>query len=833
MMDTITTLLLSSFLCSILASSTAVSTIATTQSIKDGDTIVSIGGRFELGFFSPGSSINRYLGIWYNKISNDSRTAVWVANREVPIVDSSGVLKLTQEGVLVLSHNDSIKIWSSNSLKSSNNPVAELLDSGNFVLRNSDDRNPENYSWQSFDDPTDMLLPGMKLGINNVTGLDRYLWSWKSSDDPARGVFTYRIDPHGFPQYFLKKNSVQQFRSGPWNGLWFSGMPRISSNSIYNFTFVLNEKEIYFTYELLDSLVVSRMVLNQTGDLQFMTWNWRDGSTKSWALELTTEKTNCDAFSFCGAYGLCTVGNSPECQCLDRFVPKSPNDGGTEADGCVRRTPLNCSANGDGFLKYSGVKLPDTRNSWFNLSMTLTECETMCLKDCSCMAYVNLDISRRRGCLLWFDELVDIREFSQNGQDLYIRMAASELGNALSPVEKNPSSFWKREKRIIVISVVSTVTLIFGLGITFYIGKKQQPKTEGRARHHPGKGYCKKTKNEDIEVPLFDLATIASATDNFAINNKLGEGGFGPVYKGMLEGGQEIAVKLLSKYSKQGVDEFKNEVIFIAKLQHRNLVKLLGYCNQGEERMLIYEYMPNNTLDSFVFDQSRRMLLDWPKRFHIINGIARGLLYLHQDSRLRIIHRDLKGSNILLDHEMNPKISDFGLARSFGGNDAEANTKKVVGTYGYMSPEYAIEGLFSVKSDVFSFGVMVLETVSGKRNRGFYHPNHHLNLLGHAWILYKEGKATELIDAAIENSCNLHEVLCSIHLGLLCVQHRPEDRPNMSTVVLMLGGEGALTHQPKSPGFFTERNLLEEELSRSKNEPCSANMVTLTQLEPR
>ncbi|XP_028106282.1 G-type lectin S-receptor-like serine/threonine-protein kinase At4g27290 [Camellia sinensis] len=128
---------------------------------------------------------------------------------------------------------------------------------------------------------------------------------------------------------------------------------------------------------------------------------------------------------------------------------------------------------------------------------------------------------------------------------------------------------------------------------------------------------------------------------------------------------------------------------------------------------------------------------------------------------------------------------------------------------------------------------MVLETVSGKRNRGFYHPNHHLNLLGHAWILYKEGKATELIDAAIENSCNLHEVLCSIHLGLLCVQHRPEDRPNMSTVVLMLGGEGALTHQPKPPVFFTERNLLEEELSRSKNEPCSANMVTLTQLEPR
>ncbi|THG17845.1 hypothetical protein TEA_011385 [Camellia sinensis var. sinensis] len=396
------------------------------------------------------------------------------------------------------------------------------------------------------------------------------------------------------------------------------------------------------------------------------------------------------------------------------------------------------------------------------------------------MAYANLDVSGEgSGCLLWFNELVDIRVI-ENGQDLYVRMAASEFGQA--------GHNWNKAKTIIVISVVSTATLILGLAISLYIWKKKEwQKREGRTIGHPEQGYYQESKNEDIELPLFHLVAITKATDNFAINNKLGEGGFGPVYK------------------------FKNEVVCIAKLQHRNLVKLLGYCIQGEERMLIYEFMPNNNLDSFIFDQSQKMLLDWPKRFHIINGIARGLLYLHQDSRLRIIHRDLKGSNILLDYEMNPKILDFGLARIFGANERQANTKKVIGTYGYMSPEYAIEGLFSVKSDVFSFGVLVLEI---------------------AWRLYKEDRTRELIDEPIQNSRNILEVLHSIHVGLLCVQQRPEDRPNMASVVLLLGGEGALTH-PKQPGFFIERNLLEAESTGSEVEQCSANMVSTTVVEAR
>ncbi|XAR56612.1 Non-specific serine/threonine protein kinase, partial [Bertholletia excelsa] len=802
-------------------------TFTKNQTIGDGDTVISAGGSFKLGFFSPENSKNRYVGIWYNTIPELTPIPIWVANRETPLVDSSGVLKITGKGVLVIVNSTGKRIWSSISPSfSTRNPVAKLLNSGNLVVKEAENDDPQNFLWRSFDYPTDTFMPAMKLGWENSTGLDRFLTSWKTTDDPTPGDYTYKMEHNGFPEYFLRKGSDKKFRSGPWNGISFSGMPSVSSNPIYNFTFVLNQKEMYFVYELIHTSMVSKMFLGENGVLQRMTWMESSGS---WAVDLTIEMTNCDSYSFCGSNGLCAAGGSTECGCLKGFAPKTPSNWvmADWSDGCVRETALNCGY-GDGFLKYSKVKVPDTSGSWFDFSMTTKECEIKCLENCSCSAYANTDVrGGGSGCLLWFGDLVDIRELSERGQDLYVRVAASELVAAQDGRDRN------RAKRILVISAVSSGTLLLiALGITMCIWKKQRSKKQGGTRHHPGHAFCEEHRNEDLELPLFHMATIASATDNFANENKLGEGGFGPVYKGMLEGGQEIAVKLLSKNSRQGNNEFKNEVICIAKLQHRNLVRLLGCCIQGEERMLIYEYMPNSSLDTFIFDQSKRMLLDWSKRFHIINGIARGLLYLHEDSRLRIIHRDLKASNILLDYEMNPKISDFGLAKIVGANDTATNTKRIVGTYGYMSPEYAIEGLFSTKSDVFSFGVLVLEIVSGKRNWGFYHPDHRLNLLGHAWRLHEEGRDIELIDASIGNSYNLVEALRSIHVGLLCVQQRPDDRPNMAGAVLMLKRESTLA-QPKQPGFFAERSLPKVGSPQSKEEPNSANFLTVTMVEAR
>ncbi|KAJ9671827.1 hypothetical protein PVL29_025502 [Vitis rotundifolia] len=823
-----TILFFSSALLSIFVTSAAVDTITQAQSIGDGETIVSAGGDFELGFFSPGSSKNRYLGIWYKKISTG--TVVWVANRDVLLNDSSGTLKLDERGTLVLLNKANMTIWSSNSSRSVQSPVAQLLDTGNLVVRNENDSDPENFLWQSFDYPGDTFLPGMKYGKNLVTGLDSYLTSWKSTDDPSTGDFTNRLDPRGFPQMFLKEGSVVTFRSGPWNGLRFSGMPNLKPNSIYTFHFVLNQKEIYYTYELINSSVVTRMVLSPNGVLQRYTWIDR---RQGWLLYLTAQMDNCDRYALCGAYGSCDIDNSPACGCLKGFVPKHPNDWNVAdwSGGCVRRTQLNCQ-NGDGFLKYPGVKLPDTQESWFNMTMNLKECKMKCLKNCNCTAYANSDIRNGgSGCVLWFGNLIDIREYNENGQDLYVRMAASEL-------EEYESSNQKKLVKIIVIPIGLAGLILLVIFVILHVLKrkrlkKKAPLGEVTMGHNPERDHTNESEKEDLELPVFDFDTIAEATDNFSSSNKLGQGGFGPVYKGVLRGGQEIAVKRLSKNSRQGLDEFKNEVLCIAKLQHRNLVKLLGCCIQYEEKMLIYEYMPNKSLNSFIFDQTQSMLLDWPKRFHIIKGIARGLLYLHQDSRLRIIHRDLKASNILLDREMNPKISDFGMARSFEENETEANTTRVVGTYGYMSPEYAVDGLFSVKSDVFSFGVLVLEIVSGKRNRGFYDPDHHLNLLGHAWRLYRKGRSIELTDASIQESCNPLEVLRSIHVGLLCVQQSPDDRPSMSSVVMMLGSEIALP-QPREPGFFIARRMIEAADSSSGiHERCSVNDITVTFLAAR
>ncbi|ESQ55025.1 hypothetical protein EUTSA_v100246151mg [Eutrema salsugineum] len=307
----------------------------------------------------------------------------------------------------------------------------------------------------------------------------------------------------------------------------------------------------------------------------------------------------------------------------------------------------------------------------------------------------------------------------------------------------------------------------------------------------------------------FDFKEIEVATNKFS--NKLGQGGFGEVFKGTLPNGTEVAVKRLSKTSAQSAQEFKNEVVVVAKLQHRNLHRLHGFCLEGEEKMLVYEFVPNKSLDYFLFDPTKKEQLDWTKRYNIIGGITRGILYLHHDSRLTIIHRDLKARNILLDADMNPKIADFGMARIFGMDQSGANTNRIVGTRGYMPPEYVMHGLFSMKSDVYSFGVLVLEIICGRQNIFVHHSDTTVeNLVTYAWRLWRDGTPLELVDPTISENCQTEEVTRCIHIALLCVQHDPTDRPDMSTINMMLTRNSLNLPGPQPPGFFVPNRCNQE-----------------------
>ncbi|KAE8667302.1 S-locus lectin protein kinase family protein [Hibiscus syriacus] len=750
--------------------STATDTISPSESLTDGMTLVSNGGSFALGFFSPDSSTNRYLGIWYNNIP--MQTVVWVANRVNPVNDSTGVLKIESSGRIVLQVQNITAVWSTNRTASVENPVLQLLDSGNLVVRDGNDGNPEKYLWQSFDYPSDTMLPGMKIGVDLTTGFDRRLSTWKNWDDPSPGDLTYGVELEGSPQMVLRKGLQKYSLSGLWIGNGFSGAPNVRLNPIFYYDFVWNENEVYYTFLLKNKSVMSRIGLNQ--------------------IETARERVQSE------------MARKMELIGLFRRVYTH------EAIELPERRWV---------YQNSQRENPDTTNSWVNKTMNLKECREKCLRNCSCMAYTNLDISTGNGCAMWFGDLIDIKQLQSEGLNLYIRVSASETD---------------RRKKANVIAIILATVIVAFLGILLvvcYICRRMRKlKDEVEDKNLNGKEI--KDENEDMELAVFEFGTIAQATDSFSFRNKLGEGGFGPVFKGTLANGQEVAVKRLSKSSGQGLNEFKTEVKLIAKLQHRNLVRLLGCCAQGDERMLVYEYMPNRSLDSFIFDQSRREVLTWSMRFRIICGIARGLLYLHQDSRLRIIHRDLKASNVLLDSEMNPKISDFGLARTFGGDETEASTNRVVGTYGYMAPEYATDGLFSVKSDVFSFGIVLLEVISGRKNRGFYHENESGNLIQHAWRLWKEAKPLDVADDFLVETGDLSELLRCIHISLLCVQTHQEERPSMSSVVHMLGSQNELP-TPKQPSFLYTKKRLKADSSPGIDGSSSRNEISLSLFEAR
>lgn len=797
------------FISSVISPHEARDNFTQNQIIKVGDTLVSKSGIYVLGFFQGVGG--RYLGIWFT-FSKD--TIIWVANRENPIPDgASASLQLTSDGDLIIVDREDLKnssdenvLWSSSQSLGGQvgnkwSVIAKLLNTGNLmIISNSNGGGDELILWQSFDYPSDTLVSRMKLGFNKITGHQWNTTSWKRENDPSPGEFTLRMDEGASHEIFIsrgKGNNIT-FRAGLWNGFWLSGNPGMSSFEYINHTYVDDQSMVFYSYETLtkDMYSVLKLFPNNTQ----MLYAWTSGSVRDskWSLFWTQDR--CDRYSRCGPNGVCNVQNFKLCDCLPGYHPKS-NTSWLSRDysqGCEMKEKLKCDSNAEnGFLLMRNLKIPNTMfNSTIHKNISLQLCKIRCSDDCACVAYAPLYLRQAKinpkGCILWFGDLLDSKQLGEDGQDIYLHLPISEIPR---PVKKNTS------KNIIIAATVigSFVLSLFGILVFIWTrrGKKKKKKKEkfmqGLRNHY------------NNEITFFDLSILSKATQNFSSHCKIGEGGFGSVYKGTLANGQEIAVKRLSNISEQGSDEqFINEALLIAKLQHRNLVRLLGCCMDGNERMLIYEFLPNKSLDYIIFGENKH-ILDWQKRVQIIIGIARGLLYLHQDSILRIIHRDLKASNILLDQALNPKIADFGTARLFGSDQTEDCTRRVIGTYGYMSPEYMMNGIFSMKSDVFSFGVLLLEIISGKRNQMSFKSDLLFNLLDESWLLCKNDKILEILDQTLHSSSSISQVSHFIKIGLLCVQDLATDRPSMSDVVFMLSNENSHVPQAKRPRFFVDQ----------------------------
>ncbi|XP_020223096.1 G-type lectin S-receptor-like serine/threonine-protein kinase At2g19130 [Cajanus cajan] len=759
----------------------ALTTVSANQTLSGDQTLVSEDGIFELGFFKPGNSSNYYIGIWYKKIT--VQTIVWVANRDNPVSDKNTAKLTTWGGNLVLLDASSNQVWSTNTTSpSSSSVVAVLLDSGNLILTESpNDASAEESLWESFHHPTDTWLPGGKIKLDNKTKQPQYLTSWKNNENPATGLFSLELDPKGSTSYLILWNKSEQYwTSGPWNGHIFSLVPEMRANYIYNFTFESNENESYFTYSMYNSSIISRFVMDVSGQIKQLSWL---ENAQQWNLFWSQPRQQCEVYAFCGAFGSCTENSMPYCNCLTGFKPKSLSDWNLEdhSGGCERKTKLQCehsnSFNGDKdrFLAIPNMALPKHAES-VGVG-NAEECESTCLSNCSCTAYAYVS----NQCSIWIGNLLNLQQLSSDdssGQTLLLKLSASEFHDD----ENNNVT-------IIVVGVVVGNVVLLALLLFFLIRRRKRMVGAGK----PVEGT----------LVAFGYRDLQNATRNFS--EKLGGGGFGSVFKGTLGDSSLVAVKKLEGI-RQGEKQFRTEVSTIGTVQHVNLVRLRGFCSEGAKRLLVYDYMPNGSLDFHLFQNKNFKALDWKMRYQIALGTARGLTYLHEKCRDCIIHCDVKPENIVLDADFCPKVADFGLAKLVGRDFSRVLTT-MRGTRGYLAPEWISGVAFTAKADVYSYGMMLFEFVSGRRNsepsedgKFTFFPTLAAN------VVVQGGDVVSLLDPGLEGNAEIEEVTRIIKVASWCVQDNEAHRPSMGQVVQILEGilELNLPPIPRSLQMFVD-----------------------------
>ncbi|XVE66275.1 hypothetical protein DITRI_Ditri08aG0067600 [Diplodiscus trichospermus] len=778
--------------------------ILANQSLSGNHTIVSMGRNFVLGFFKPGNSSNYYIGMWYGKVSE--QTHVWVANRESPVRDKySSELKISN-GNLVLFNESQVPIWSTNiNSTTSGSVIAVLEDTGNLVLR--DGSSSSAPLWQSLDHPTDTWLPGGKLSLNKLTKRSQLLTSWKNSENPEPGLFSLELDPNGTSQYLIKWNGSQNYwRSGAWDEQTriFSLVPEMRLNYIYNFSYVSNENESYFTYSLYDPNIISRFIMDVSGQIKQLSWL---ESSKQWNLFWSQPRQQCEVYAFCGPFGRCNENALPFCNCLEGFQPKSESDWNLSdfSGGCQRKTKLQCEdaslANGkiNKFLENPNMILP--RHAQSMSAGSISDCESSCLQNCNCTAYAY----DSDGCKIWMGDLLDLQQLTEdasNGKTIYIRLAASEFHSS------------SNNKGMIIGAVAGSVGFVLVL-VMFAILRWRMP-------------TMKIPKAVEGSLLAFGYKDLQIATKFFS--EKLGGGGFGSVFKGTLPDLSVIAAKQLDSIS-QGEKQFRTEVSTIGTIQHVNLVRLRGFCSEGTRKLLVYDYMPNGSLDAHLFHEKNSNALDWKTRYQIALGIARGLAYLHEKCRDCIIHCDIKPENILLDAEFCPKVADFGLAKLVGRDFSRVLTT-MRGTRGYLAPEWISGVAITAKADVYSYGMMLFEIVSGRRNSEQsedgtvrFFPTFAASLIT------QDGDVLSLLDPGLNRDVAVEELLRIFKVACWCIQDDETHRLSMGQVVQILEGvlDVGLPPVPRSLqvlGDDQEHIIFFTESSSSQSSQVRSNIST-------
>ncbi|KAL3715112.1 hypothetical protein ACJRO7_006931 [Eucalyptus globulus] len=715
-------------------------------------TLISQGGTFEMGFFSPGNTGNYYVGIWYKGLPQ--KNLVWVANRNHPVSDPfSSKLELLWDGNLVILASSKRQIWSTRlTLLMPNSTSGVLLDNGNFILRKTSD--VSSVAWQSFDHPTDTWLPGAKFKFN--TSEKTVLVAWRNLNDPTSGIFSTSMGAKGALSLFNRSEAYWIGRD--WTGDDYRRRSSVTAENVINYTFVSNENETFSKYSAIAPYNLSRIVIEPTGLLKQLVWA---KNIQEWKVLWVNPAQECEIYPFCGAASNCNQSDAPLCDCaLGSSDDLKPED---HLGQCNRRNASKCSGDRkDIFFLMTRTQLPNNYDSL--VVENIDACRLLCLSNCSCSAF-----AYTANCRIWTDDRFLVQRSANDGvfKDFYVRIAVLDWKEEIKKKGKPSLKF--------IAAVVVSLAFLVLLSVSLVTIRTRPSATA-----------------VDDHLLNFEYRVLKKATKNFS--EKIGEGGFSSVFRGALPDSTPIAVKTLANQNTSN-KQFLAEVRTIGMIQHVNVVRLRGFCADKSKRFLVYEYLKNGSLAAHLFQKGSNAL-DWKTRYGIAIGIAKGLGYLHERCRDRIIHCDIKPENILLNSELAPQIADFGLAKLLG-RDVSCVITTMRGTRGYLAPEWISGGAITSKVDVFSYGKLLFEIISGKRNIEELNSDMRDYLpLQVAKSIAKGEEVLPLVDRRLEGLVEMEELCRACKVACWCIQDSEKDRPTMSQVVQILEGVMAVEKPP-------------------------------------